>query len=91
MSMWVLVIFGTMAPVYFGAGKILSKMFKTKSHKYFIWGFAPIIYFTALFPENHIQLNEKMGGYLNVLGAISTVVIPFVLLLIGTIKRSIQK
>lgn len=91
MSMWVLVIFATMGPVYFASGKILSKIFKTKSHKYFIWGLVPIIYFIALFPENHLQLNDKMGGYLNILGAISTVVIPFILLLIGTIKRSIQE
>lgn len=91
MSTWVLVIFATMAPIYFGAGKILSKMFKTKSHKYFIWVLIPIIYFTSLFPENHIQINERMGGYLNILGAITIVILPFLILLIGSIKRSIQR
>lgn len=90
MAMWVLVIFGTAAPAYFGAGKILSKMFKTKSHKYFIWGLIPVIYFVSLVPENHIQINQVMGKYLNILGALSTVVLPFLLLLIGLIKRSIK-
>lgn len=91
MSTWVLVIFATMAPVYFGAGKILSKIFNTKSHKHFILGLVPIIYYTALFPQNHIQLNKKMGLYLNILGVISVVIVPFILLLIGSIKRRINR
>jgi len=35
-ALWVLVVFASMAPLYFATGKILSKIFKTKSHKYFI-------------------------------------------------------
>lgn len=91
MSTWVLVIFGTMAPLFYAGGKIAAKMFKAKSHKYFVWGLIPIIYYTAMFPENHIQLNTVMGGYLNILGAIAVVVFPFLLLLVGSIKRSLER
>lgn len=91
MSTWVLVIFATMAPMYFGAGKILSKMFKTKSHKYFVLALVPIIYLVAMFPQNHIEINEKMGRYLNLFGVVSVVILPSIMLLVGKIKRSLKE
>ena len=91
MSIWVIVVFATVAPAYFGAGKVLSKIFKTKSHRYFIWVLVPIIYKVSLMPEGFVELNEILGTYLEILGFISILVIPLIIFIVGSVRRRIGK
>lgn len=91
MAIWVLIIFASMSPVYFSAGKILSKIFKTKDHKYYIWGLIPIIYFLALRPQNVAESFLTFGKYLNILGFISIIIFPIVVFIVGRIKKKVAR
>lgn len=90
-ALWVLVVFASMAPLYFGAGKILSKMFKTKSHKYFIWGLIPVIYYVSLIPKNYIELVTEMSKYLNIAALLAVFVLPLLMLIVGYIRKKVGK
>lgn len=91
MAIWVLVVFSTMSPAYFGAGKIMSKMFNTKSHKYFIWILAPIIYWISLIPEDVTDVSQIMGRYFDILSFISVVIIPLLIFIVGNIRKRLEK
>lgn len=90
MAIWVIVVFGTMAPAYFAAGKVLSKLFKTKSHKYFIWALVPVIYWVSLLPQNAVQVSSTMGRYFNILAIISIVIVPLLIFFTGYIRRKVK-
>lgn len=90
MALWILVVFSTIAPPFYGAGKILSEIFKTKSHKYFIWGLIPVIYFIAMVPDNFVQLNGKLNKYTNILGFISAFIIPTIMLIVAYIRKKVR-
>lgn len=91
MALWVIVVFATMAPPYFAAGKILSKTFKTKSHKYFIWALIPIIYLISLYPENPIQVHKTMLKYYNIFAFISIVIIPALILTVNIVRKKVGR
>lgn len=91
MALWALVVFASMAPAYFGAGKILSNIFKTKSHKYFILGLVPIIYYVSLIPKNFIELIEDMTRYFNMLSLVIVIVLPSIMLIVGYIRKKVIK
>lgn len=87
MSIWTLVVFATFAPAFFGAGKILSSIFKTKSHKYFLMALVPFIYFLSLAADNYIQVRTTMLNIYNILGFLSIAVVPFLIFIVTLIKR----
>lgn len=89
MAIWVVIIFATMAPAFFGSGKILSKIFKTKKHKYFIWALIPVIYVISLVPKDFIIISNTMLWYYNILALISIIIIPTLLLLVDSIKKKV--
>jgi spore germination protein len=91
MALWVIVVFSTVAPLYFGAGKVLSKLFKTKSHKYFIWALIPVIYFIAMLPENFIQLLYDLRHVHDILAVISIVLLPLLILIVGSIRKKVER
>lgn len=91
MAIWVLVIYATMAPAYFAAGKILSKIFNTKSHKHFIWMLIPVIYWISLKPENIAQLSATLVVASNILGFVSIVIVPLLIFIVGNVKRKVKK
>ncbi|WFA08516.1 endospore germination permease [Tissierella sp. Yu-01] len=91
MALWVIVVFSTMAPFYYGSGKILSKIFRTKKHKYFIWGLIPVIYYIGILPKNFIELIEDMGRYFNILAVISAIIIPIIILISASIRKKVLK
>lgn len=90
MALWVIVVFSTMAPVYFGAGKVLSKIFNTKSHKYFIWALVPVIYKVALMPQNIIEIQTNLASTLDILAFLSIVIIPVLILSVGYIRKKVH-
>lgn len=91
MSIWVLIIFASMSPIYFVAGKTLSKIVKSQDHKYFICGLIPIIYFLALIPQNVAKSFITFGKYLNILGIISTIIFPIIIFVVGRVKKKVAK
>lgn len=91
LGLWVIVVFGTMAPIYFAAGKVLSKLFRIKRHKYFIWILVPVIYFVSLIPENFIELNVDMARYFNIGATIVVVITPIIILIASSIRKKVKK
>ncbi|WP_353095550.1 endospore germination permease [Tissierella praeacuta] len=85
-SIWMLVIFGTMAPFYYSAGKILSNLFCTKDHSLFILPLAPLIYIIALIPKNIFQMGQQTINIVNYLGFISIVLMPIIIYSVGLFK-----
>lgn len=91
LALWIIVVFATMAPGYFAMGKYASKLFKTKSHKYFVLGAVPIIYFIAMMPENFIELMEDLSNFFNALATITAIIIPLIILIVGLIRKKVEK
>jgi spore germination protein len=91
MGLWVIVVFATMAPLYYGAGKILSKVFRARTHKKFIWALIPVIYYISMIPENFIELLEDMDRYFNIFATISVIVIPIIILIVASVRKKVLK
>ena len=85
-AIWVIVIFGTMAPFYYSSGKILSYLFSTRDHSLFIVPLVPFIYIISLIPQNIIQINKQLVNLMNYLGFISIVVLPIIIYFAGIFK-----
>ena len=86
MAIWVVIIFSTMAPLFYSSSKILSKIFKTKSHTIFVLVLIPIIYIVAFIPRNIVQINSLMPLIVNYLSFLVVLVIPVILLVVGRIR-----
>lgn len=90
-ALWILVIFATMVPALWGAGNILARMAGTRKHYYFTLGIIPIIYYIALMSENFLELMVLTDKYFNPMAIISGVILPFILLITGIIKRRVME
>ncbi len=86
-ALWVLVVFATFVPAYYSVGKILSKMFKTKKHKYFILALVPIIFMVAILPKNFVELLTTMQMYFNIVSSITVIILPLILLITIYIRK----
>lgn len=91
MAIWILVVFATFAPSFFAAGKVLSSIFKTKTHKYFLLGMLPVIYYISLLPKDYITLKTNMLQVYNILAFATVIIIPFLIFIVGLIKRRLTK
>ena len=91
MALWVMVVFSTMAPLYFASGKVLSKIFNTKKHKYFIWALIPVIYGISIIPDNFILIDEMLKRYYNICAYIAVILIPLLILIVSYVKRAVKK
>lgn len=91
MALWVIVIFVTMVPAYFAVGKFSSRLFGTKSHKYFILGAVPIIYYIAMMPENFIQLSGFLTNLHYFFAVFAALIIPSIILMVGLIRKRLGK
>lgn len=90
MTVWIIIIFATVIPIYFGAGKTISKIFNTKKHKYFIWALVPIVYFVAFAPDNFVTVNKVMLFYFNILALFSIVLIPSLIFAVDSFKKRVK-
>jgi len=91
MALWVIIIFATIIPNFYGASKILSNIFKTKHHKYFVLPLVPVIYYIALKPANFISLMGTLGKYVNIGGLVFAFVLPILTLIIASIRKKVGK
>lgn len=87
MAIWVMVVFGTMGPAFYFSGAILSSIFKTKEHNYFVTALIPIIYIMSILPQNLKDVYKYMGRFINITGIISVAIFPFILFVINKIKN----
>lgn len=86
MAVWVLIVFATMGPTYFSAGKILSKLFDTREHGLFILPLLPIVYIVSLIPQNLIEVNKQLGTFINYSGLVSVFLLPMLIYCVGLIR-----
>ena len=88
-AFWVIVVFGTVAPIFYSAGKVAANIFGAKKHKHFILMLIPVIYIVAMIPENFIELLIDIPPYHNVLSLITVVVIPIIILIGALIRKKV--
>ncbi|TJX12973.1 hypothetical protein E9840_11350 [Tissierella creatinini] len=91
LSLWVLVVFATIAPNYYAAAIIMSKVLKTKHHKYFVLGLVPVLLIISLLPENFIVLFDIVQKYHNILAVLTLLVIPVAILISAYFRKKVQK
>ncbi|WP_053954784.1 GerAB/ArcD/ProY family transporter [Inediibacterium massiliense] len=86
-AVWIITVFMTVVPLYFGASLTLSRIFKSKEQNYLVLFLIPFIYFIALIPENIAQLGDYADKFSYYLGTLHMVIIPSILLLLSYIKK----
>ena len=91
MAIWVMVVYGTMGPIFHSGGVILSNIFKTDIHEIFILPLIPIIYIIALLPENLVEVNEVLGRILDYFALAAIIVIPTIIFILAIIKKRREK
>ena len=90
-AIWVVVVFGTMIPVFYSSGKILADICKVKDHSIFILPLVPIIYIITLLPENILRLSDILGNITDILGFIILVIMTVVVYIIAKYKTRRSK
>ncbi len=85
-AIWVIIVFGSIAPFYYAGGQVLSKLCSTKSQDLFILPLLPFIYIIALMPRNIIELSSQLGKVLNYAGVFSGILMPIIIYCIGYYK-----
>ena len=85
-TVWIIIIFGTMAPYYYCAGKLVSKILNTRTHDLFIIPLLPIIYIISLMPPNIIELDKTLNRASDYIGVFSIIVMPAIIYFVGYYK-----
>lgn len=91
MAVWVMVVFATLGPFMYSSGIVLSSIFSTKEHDYFVTSMIPIIYALSLIPQNLRDVYRYMDISINVIGLISVVIFPTILFIIAKVKKGREK
>lgn len=86
MGVWILIVFATVAAVYFMSGRVAADLFKLENHDLFILPLLPFIYIVSLLPNNMLELNEVLGEFINYMGLMIIVVLPTVTYILGYYK-----
>ena len=90
-AVWVMVVFGTMAPFLHSSGVILSDIFKTKTYEIFIIPLIPIIYIFTLLPRNLVQTYKVLGNLLSYFFIAAILIVPTIILILAYIKKGRKK
>ncbi|TYP49233.1 GerAB/ArcD/ProY family transporter [Thermosediminibacter litoriperuensis] len=82
---WVIMVFTTLSAYYFSATITFANLFKAKEFKIFAPLLFPWIYFLSMMPQNVLELENwlKFAGNLAVVFGL---IIPFILLIAGSVK-----
>lgn len=70
---------------------ILSNLFNTKKHDYFVTALIPIVYIISILPQNLRDVYKYMGKFVNITGVISAVIFPIILFVINKVKNRREK
>lgn len=87
MTIWILTIFGTLSPMLYSGGIAVSSLYNSQESKYHMTLLLPIIYVIALIPKNLIEVYKILGFFTQIVGAISIVLVPIILLIVSAFKN----
>lgn len=91
MGLWILMIFGSIVPVYFSASLILSKVSRGKEFRHFVLPLIPIIYILSLVPENLVAAYDITDVIEKYLGVFVVAVVPIVFYILALIRKRYKK
>ncbi|MEY8303455.1 GerAB/ArcD/ProY family transporter [Anaerosalibacter bizertensis] len=87
MANWVLVVFATMGPLMYAGGVVLSSLFNTKKHNFFVIPLIPIVMIIALIPESLTQVYSTMDMIVRYLAIFTIIIAPTILFIVSLLKR----
>lgn len=88
MALWVLFFYTTFTNLYYFVADILKKIFKLKDLKIICIITAPLIYFTALYPQNIAVVYQIITTTIPTYFTIFLIVLPTILYIISLIKKN---
>jgi spore germination protein (amino acid permease) len=91
MALWVLFYFTTFVNMYYFSGDIIKDAFNLYDIKLSSIILTPIIYITALYPENIAEVYDISGKVVPILSIFSFVVLPLALLMLSSFRRRGKK
>ncbi|MBU5676094.1 spore germination protein [Alkaliphilus sp. MSJ-5] len=91
MSLWVLAIFSTMAPMFLAATVMTKSLTSSKDHAYLAAPFLPLIYFVSIIPENISMTYEMMDIYTKYVASTMIFVIPLIVLISLVIQKRLRR
>jgi spore germination protein len=86
MSLWVLFYFTTFVNMYYFSSDIIKDTFHLHDIKLSSVIIAPIIYITAMYPQNIAEVYDKSGKITPILSIFSFIILPLVLLFANRVK-----
>lgn len=86
MGVWILIIFTTVASMYFMSGKVVANLFKFENHDLFILPLVPYIYMVSLMPDNMFEIDEILGKFVNYMGLVILLALPIITYTVGHYK-----
>lgn len=87
MANWVLVVFATMGPLMYAGGVVLSSLFNTRKHNFFVLSLIPIVMIIALIPESLTQVYSTMDMIVRYLAIFTIIIAPTILFIVSLLKR----
>jgi len=91
MSLWVLTIFSTMAPMFLAATVMTESLTGSKDHAYLAAPFLPLIYFVSIITENISKTYEMMNIYTKYVASAMIFVIPLIVLISLVIQKKLRR
>lgn len=91
MSLWVLTIFATMAPMFLAATVMTKSLTGSKDHAYLAAPFLPLIYFVSIIPENISKTYEIMDIYTKYVSSAMIFAIPLIVLIFLVIQKKLGR
>ena len=88
MSVWVIVAFTTVAPIYLASGIMLSEIFKTKEYNYLTLPLIPILYTAANWSKSLADVYKDLEVINRYMGIGVLVIIPLILLIVMKIRKT---
>lgn len=87
MASWVLVVFATMGPLMYASGVVLSNLFNTRKHNFFVLPLVTIVMIIALIPESLTQVYSTMDMIVRYLAIFAIIIAPTILFIVSLLKR----
>ncbi|WP_026893567.1 GerAB/ArcD/ProY family transporter [Clostridiisalibacter paucivorans] len=86
MSLWMLMIFATVAPVLFAVAFSFSRLFNCKKYEHYVIPVLPVVYILSLMPDNLAEAYNYMDMFSYYIGVAATIVIPLSLFIFAIMK-----
>ncbi|RKD30919.1 GerAB/ArcD/ProY family transporter [Thermohalobacter berrensis] len=91
MGLWVLNVFASLSPVYYGAVLTLTKLLRANEHKYFVLPLLPFIYILSLVPDNLASVYTMMDMFIYYYTTIILIGVPILYFIISLFKKANKK